>query len=73
MSRPRPFEDAALKRAVMSASGRTILVAGAEKLSRSSTFRFGGPEDLTHLVTTRDAPDDLLAVFADLGVTIHLC
>jgi DeoR/GlpR family transcriptional regulator of sugar metabolism len=67
------FEDAALKRAVIAASSRTILVAGAEKLSRSSTFRFGGPEDLTHLVTTRDAPDDLLSLFADLGVSVHLC
>jgi DeoR/GlpR family transcriptional regulator of sugar metabolism len=66
------YEDAALKRAVIAASSRTILVAGAEKLSRSSTFRFGGPEDLTHLVTTKDAPDELLALFADLGVSIHL-
>lgn len=66
------FEDAALKRAVIAAASRTVLVAGAEKLSRSSTFRFGGPEDLTHLVTTDDAPDDLLALFTDLGVGIHL-
>ena len=66
------FEDAALKRAVIKAASRTVLVAGAQKLSRSSTFRFGGPEDLTDLVTTDDAPDDLLALFADLGVDIHL-
>lgn len=67
------FEDAALKRAVLGASSRTILVAGAEKLRRSSTFRFGGPEDLTHLVTTKDAPDDVLAMFRDVGVDVHLC
>ncbi len=67
------FEDAALKRAVLRASSRTILVAGAEKLRRSSTFRFGGPEDLTHLVTTKDAPDDVLAMFRDVGVDVHLC
>lgn len=67
------FEDAALKRAVLRAASRTVLVAGAEKLSRSSTFRFGGPEDLTDLVTTQDAPEDLLAMFRDLGVRTHLC
>jgi DeoR/GlpR family transcriptional regulator of sugar metabolism len=67
------YEDAALKRAVITASSRVVLVAGAEKLSRSSTFRFGGPEDLTHLVTTKDAPDDLVAMFRDLGVDVHLC
>nr|WP_197983504.1 DeoR/GlpR family DNA-binding transcription regulator [Aeromicrobium sp. CFBP 8757] len=67
------FEDAALKRAVIAASSRTVLVAGAEKLSRSSTFRFAGPDDLTHLVTTKDAPDDLVAMFRDLGVVVHLC
>ncbi len=66
------YEDAALKRAVIRASSRTILVAGAEKLSRSSTFRFGEPDDLTHLVTTKDAADDLLALFTDAGVSIHL-
>jgi DeoR/GlpR family transcriptional regulator of sugar metabolism len=67
------FEDAALKRAVLAAASRTVLVTGAAKLSRSSTFRFGGPDDLTDLVTTRDAPDDLLETFREHGVAVHLC
>lgn len=67
------FEDAQVKRAVLQSARRVVLVAGAEKLSRSSTFRFGGPEDLTDLVTSQDAPDDLLEMFRDHGVSIHLC
>lgn len=66
------FEDAELKRAVLRAATRVVLVAGADKLSRSSTFRFGGPEDLTHLVTTKDAPEELLEMFRDEGVSVHL-
>ena len=67
------YEDAQLKRAVLQSARRVVLVTSAEKLSRSSTFRFGGPEDLTHLVTTRDAPDDLLEMFRDHGVSVHMC
>lgn len=67
------YEDAELKRAVMRSASRVVLVADATKLNRSSAFRFGGPEDLTHLVTTKDASDELLEMFSDEGVSIHLC
>jgi DeoR/GlpR family transcriptional regulator of sugar metabolism len=67
------FEDAEVKRAILHAANRVILVADAAKLSRSSTFRFGRPDDLTHLVTTKDAPDDVLERFRDEGVSVHLC
>jgi DeoR/GlpR family transcriptional regulator of sugar metabolism len=66
------FEDAELKRAVLQSAQRAILVAGADKLRRSSTFRFGGPQDLTDLVTSADAPHELLELFEDAGVRIHL-
>lgn len=67
------YEDAELKRAVIQASSRVVLVASADKLTRSSTFQFARPDELTHLVTTRGAPDDLLDVFRDEGVVVHLC
>jgi DeoR/GlpR family transcriptional regulator of sugar metabolism len=66
------FEDAELKRAVLQSAQRVVLVAGADKLRRSSTFRFGGPEDVTDLVTSADAPQELLEIFEDAGVRIHL-
>lgn len=66
------FEDAELKRAVIRAASRIVLVASADKLVRSSTFRFAGPADLDHLVTTKDASEDVLEMFRDDGVSIHL-
>ena len=66
------YEDAVLKRAVLASASRTILVAGAEKLARASTFRVAGLEAVSDLVTTSDAPDDLLAGCDEIGVRVHL-
>ncbi|MEV7395548.1 DeoR/GlpR family DNA-binding transcription regulator [Aeromicrobium sp. NPDC092404] len=66
------YEDVQLKRAILRSASRVVLVADASKLSRSSAFRFGGPEDITHLVTTPDAPDELLQMFRGEGVSVLL-
>lgn len=66
------LEDALVKRAVVAAAAQVVLVATADKLSRSSTFRFGDAADLDHLVTTSDAPEDVLEVFREQGVTVHV-
>ena len=66
------YEDAQVKRACLAAAVRRVLVTTADKLTRTSTFRFGTPGDLTHLVTTSDAPPDLLASFRAEGVEVHL-
>ena len=66
------FEDAELKRAVIAAARRRILVTSAGKLSRTASFRFGGPADLTHLVTTADAPADALHAYRCAGVEVLL-
>lgn len=66
------YEDAVLKRAVLASASRTILVAGAEKLARASTFRVAGLEAVSDVVTTKDAPYDLLAACGELGVRVHL-
>lgn len=63
-------EDAALKAAAIESSTRRVLLATAEKLSHASSFRFGAVEDLTHLVTTDDAPDTILGPFRDAGVEV---
>ncbi|MDO5628075.1 MAG: DeoR/GlpR family DNA-binding transcription regulator [Mobilicoccus sp.] len=62
--------DAQVKRAAMTAATRRILVAAGTKLGRSSTFRFGEPADLTHLVTTDDAPEEILEAYRDAGVDV---
>ncbi|WP_432519656.1 DeoR/GlpR family DNA-binding transcription regulator [Kineococcus sp. SYSU DK006] len=65
------YEDAQVKRACLRAARRRVLVTTADKLVRTSTFRFGGVGDLTHLVTTDDVPDSVLAPFRAEGVQVH--
>ncbi|MCW2856779.1 MAG: DeoR family transcriptional regulator [Marmoricola sp.] len=66
------YEDAQVKRACLAAASRRVLVTTADKLTRTSTFRFGTPAELTDLVTTTDAPEDLLVSFRVEGVEVHL-
>lgn len=66
------YDDAQVKRACLASGARRILITTAEKLTRTSTFRFGEPADLTHLVTTVDADRETLAPFRADGVDIHL-
>ncbi len=65
-------EDAQLKRACLAVARRRVLVATPEKFSRTSTFRFAAPDDLTHLVTTADAPGAVLDDFSAAGVEVVL-
>jgi DeoR/GlpR family transcriptional regulator of sugar metabolism len=66
------YEDAQVKRACLDSAARRVLVTTAEKLSRTSTFRFAELRDLTHLVTTSDADPQVLSSFEAAGVEVHL-
>lgn len=66
------FDDAAIKRAIIAASAHVVLAATGDKLTRTSAFRFGVVEDLDDLVTTRDAPPEMLDEFVAAGVSVHL-
>lgn len=66
------YEDALIKQAAIRSANRRILVTIADKLSRASNFHFGDPADLTHLVTTADAPTEMVALFEDDGVEVIL-
>jgi DeoR/GlpR family transcriptional regulator of sugar metabolism len=66
------YEDAQLKKASIESSSRRILIATASKLTQTSNFRFGAAGDITHLVTTSDAPAEALAIFNDEGVDVTL-
>lgn len=65
-------DDAQVKRACLASGARRILVTTSEKLGRTSTFRFGEPADLTHLVTTSDADPAMLAPFRAEWVEVLL-
>jgi DeoR/GlpR family transcriptional regulator of sugar metabolism len=66
------YEDAQLKRASIQASSKRILVATGAKLSQQSNFRFGAAADLSHLITTPDAHEEVLAVFEAEGVQLTI-
>lgn len=63
-------EDALLKQAALGQSGRAILVVTADKLERTSPFEIAPIDALTHLVTTRDAPTDILTEYRALGIEV---
>lgn len=65
-------EDAQIKRAIIAASARIVLAATGDKLTRTSTFRFGSIEDVDDLVTTPEAPPELLDDFIAAGVRVHI-
>jgi DeoR/GlpR family transcriptional regulator of sugar metabolism len=64
------FEDAQLKHASIEAATKRVLIATASKLSQASNFRFGAISDLTHLITTNDANQDMLAAIRAEGVQV---
>jgi DeoR/GlpR family transcriptional regulator of sugar metabolism len=66
------YEDAEIKKASIQAATKTILVTTGGKLNQTSNFRFGGPADLAHLITTRDADYEALAAFRTEGVQVTL-
>lgn len=66
------WDDAQIKRAIMACATRRILVATSNKLTRTSSFRFAGLDDLDDLVTTDDVPEALLGQFRTADVDVHL-
>lgn len=66
------FEDAAIKSAAIASADKRVLVTVADKLAQTSSFRFGDLTDLTHLVTTSDAPRSILEEFTIAGVEVIL-
>lgn len=66
------WDDARIKREMLGASNRVVLLATGSKLTRTSSFRFADLEDIDDLVTTPDAPAPLLDGFRAAGVAVHL-
>lgn len=66
------FEDAAIKKAAINAADKKVLVTVADKLSQTASFRVGEISELTHLITTSDAPRAVLEEFEFAGVEVIL-
>ncbi|EFT31171.1 transcriptional regulator, DeoR family [Cutibacterium acnes HL005PA2] len=65
-------QDAQVKRAILASSARVVLAATGDKLSRTSSFRFGDIKDIDDLVTTRDAPQVTLDAFRVAGSRVYV-
>lgn len=63
-------EEAALKRALLAASSRCIVVATNDKLGTQASHRIGSVEQIDVLVVEADAPDTHTAAFERRGVDL---
>ena len=66
-----PYE-AQVKRAMVRAGQRVVLLADPTKFGARRFMRFAGPEDITHLVTSAEPPAELRMRLDDAGVTLIL-
>jgi DeoR/GlpR family transcriptional regulator of sugar metabolism len=64
-------EEVLLKRAMVEASGETVVVATSDKLGTVATHRVAGIDEVQHLVVGHDAGRALRAAFAARGVIVH--
>ncbi|APE36466.1 D-beta-D-heptose 1-phosphate adenosyltransferase [Nocardia mangyaensis] len=71
LSTPDP-EEAAVKRAMIAAADRVVVVADARKIGREDFVRFGDPADIDVLVTDTDIPATAHADLVAEGIEVVL-
>src|ERR1700730_12139486 len=64
------LDEAYVKRAMIASSAEVVALTSAEKLGTAAPYIVGALSDLTHLVTERSVPDEVLAPYRALGITI---
>ena len=64
------LEEVYVKRAMIASAAEVAALAASEKLYTAAPYVVGSLKDLTHLVTERQVPDEILAPYSDLGITI---
>ncbi|HET7505691.1 MAG TPA: DeoR/GlpR family DNA-binding transcription regulator [Kofleriaceae bacterium] len=65
-------EEVVLKRAMIEASGETVLVATREKLLTAATHHTAPVSSITHLVVERATDREILDAWRAAGVSVHL-
>lgn len=65
-------DEAYVKRAMLRHAGQVMAVTGAEKIGTAEPYVAGAVSELTHLVTDNTVPDQILAPYRALGITILL-
>ncbi|MFC4125268.1 DeoR/GlpR family DNA-binding transcription regulator [Nocardia rhizosphaerae] len=71
LSTPDP-EEAAVKRAMIAAADRVVVVADSDKIGREDFVRFGSTGDIDVLVTDTDIPASARADLAATGIEVVL-
>jgi DeoR/GlpR family transcriptional regulator of sugar metabolism len=64
------FEEAHVKRALSQQAAETVLLATSEKIGAASPYLIMPLKELNALIVERDAEDEKLKPFADLGIAI---
>lgn len=64
------LEEAYVKRAMIASAAEVVALTSAEKLGTAAPYIVGPISDLTHLVTEHSVPDEVLAPYRALGITI---
>jgi DeoR/GlpR family transcriptional regulator of sugar metabolism len=64
------LEEAHVKRALMNSAAESIALASSEKLNAASAYQIAPLEELSGIITERDVPEENIAPFEHLGITI---
>jgi DeoR/GlpR family transcriptional regulator of sugar metabolism len=64
------FEESHVKRALISAAAETIVLASREKLNAASPYVISDIKEIEGMVVSEDIPDETLAPYKRLGITI---
>jgi DeoR/GlpR family transcriptional regulator of sugar metabolism len=64
------LEESYVKRAMIASAAEVVALASGEKLGTAVPYIAGPLTDLTHLVTERSVPDEVLAPYRAQGITI---
>lgn len=64
-------EEAALKRAMIAASGITVIAATTEKLGPEGTYLVAKADQIDHVLLDRKAPSDVVDELRSAGIQVH--
>ncbi|HET9918277.1 MAG TPA: DeoR/GlpR family DNA-binding transcription regulator [Ktedonobacteraceae bacterium] len=64
------LEEAYVKRAMIASAAEVVALASAEKFGTAAPYIVGSLSDLTHLVTERSVPEEILAPYRAQGIAI---
>ncbi len=64
------MEEALVKRAMIASAAEVVALTPAEKLGTAGPYIVGPLSELTHLVTERSTPNEVLTPYRELGITI---